>query len=183
MFRSWYGQSVMWCAIGMAGNDNRSKCWFGSDKVGVAQATPAIRRSPPMSVRVRCNRGGAQMKQRSANGQIKVEVEGNKECLAFGLSRRREQCFAIGISNPTRSVVVEKRRLRERITETFLQLLTQFFRASVRQPQSYFPVGPKVATEELMSGAFYSTAPRTYSVGKYDTYCVSINIYRRPPGV
>ena len=51
-FQSWYGQShpkhIMWCNIGVASNDNTAKCWCGTDKVGVAMATPAIRHSPPM---------------------------------------------------------------------------------------------------------------------------------------
>ena len=34
--------------VGVANNDKRAKCWCGTDKVGVATATPAIRHSPPM---------------------------------------------------------------------------------------------------------------------------------------
>ena len=52
-FQGCYGQSHskhrMWCDIGVASNDNIAKCWCGTDKVGVATVTPAIRHSPPMS--------------------------------------------------------------------------------------------------------------------------------------
>ena len=34
--------------VGVANNDKRAKCWCGTDKVGVATATPAIRHSQPM---------------------------------------------------------------------------------------------------------------------------------------
>ena len=36
--------------VGVANNDKRAKCWYGTGKVGVATATPAIRHSPPMIV-------------------------------------------------------------------------------------------------------------------------------------
>ena len=34
--------------VGVASNDKRTKCWCGTSEVGVAAATPAIRRSPAM---------------------------------------------------------------------------------------------------------------------------------------
>ena len=34
--------------VGVTSNDKRTKCWCGTSEVGVAAATPAIRRSPPM---------------------------------------------------------------------------------------------------------------------------------------
>ena len=36
--------------VGVANNDKRAKCWCGTDEVGVATATPAIRHSPPMGI-------------------------------------------------------------------------------------------------------------------------------------
>ena len=51
-FQSWYGQSVIWRrrAFGVASNDDLAECWCEKDKVGVALATPAILRSPPMAM-------------------------------------------------------------------------------------------------------------------------------------
>ena len=40
----------IWCAFGVASNGKSVKCWCGNSKVGVATATPAIRRAPPMPV-------------------------------------------------------------------------------------------------------------------------------------
>ena len=43
----------IWCAFGVASNGKSVKCWCGNSEVGVATATLAIWRAPPMLVRFR----------------------------------------------------------------------------------------------------------------------------------
>ena len=41
-------KAYIWCAFGVASNGKSVKCWCSNSEVGVAMATPAIWRAPPM---------------------------------------------------------------------------------------------------------------------------------------
>ena len=43
-------QSVIWYAISEADNGNKVRCWYSTEKVGVAVAAPTIRHSSPLPI-------------------------------------------------------------------------------------------------------------------------------------